>query len=117
MAAARRGWGTGASAEPGPVLGLGRGCVLVRVKAAAKGAAEEAEEQEVSRQEQYRGRVKPNVARTARHHTPGEAGIGENEAGNEVMAGSRRLGLWDMQSWPTRLGRGPTLTRFGSCVA
>lgn len=51
MAAARQGWGTGASAEPGPVLGKGRGWVPVRLKAAAKGAAEEAEEQEVSRQE------------------------------------------------------------------
>lgn len=51
MAAARQGWGTGASAEPGPVLGWGRGWVPVRLKAAAKGAAEEAEEQEVSRQE------------------------------------------------------------------
>ena len=79
---------------------MGRGWVLVRVRAAAKGAAEEAEDQEVSRQEQYRGRAKPNVARTARHHTPGEAGLGENEAGSEAMAGSRRLGLWDMQSCP-----------------
>ena len=92
---------------------MGRGWVLVRVRAAAKGAAEEAEDQEVSRQEQYRGRAKPNVARTARHHTPGEAGLGENEAGSEAMAGSRRLGLWDMQSCPPPAW---AATRFGSCV-
>lgn len=52
-----------------------------RAKAAAKGAAEEAEEQEVSRQDSYkREKGKAKVARTARYHTPGEARIGENAA-------------------------------------
>lgn len=81
MAAARRGWGTGASVKPGRCSGKGEAGSGSRAKAAAKGAAEEVEEQEVSRQKSHgREKGKAKVARTGCYHTPGEPGIGVNEA-------------------------------------
>lgn len=61
------------------------------VKAAAKGAAEEAEEQEVSRQQYHRSKIKQK-SREQRATTPlGRLGSPRTGPGNEVMAGGGTL--------------------------
>lgn len=76
MAAARRGWGTEASVEPGPVTGWGRGWVRVPGSGDGKGSGRGAGSLATGVAWQQ-GTAK--VARTARYHTPGEAGIGESD--------------------------------------
>lgn len=103
MAAARRVWGTGASAKPGPELGWGRAWVRVPAKAAAEGVAEEAEEQEVSRQLKHR-RIEQKSREQPAATAQWRPGLARTRPGSAVMAGGADgdygicslgpLGLW-----------------------